>query len=381
MTRRVRRVSCAKPVRLPFFTCLLVSSVALSVGSGCASGYRSALGYRARHAVLSNDVEAFPGLMAEAAGTTPRHAYDNPKRTVLSHFLDLGGSERFFPIIDAWRARGWVDDTMTCAIHRARWKGVFATNPEEADRVAGVCLDRARSSAVDPERSWEVSACLAEAPFLTQSSTAALAPFLDLAADPTEPLAFRAGILEGITHVYLQDPAYMVAQDGKLALDDARTRAVSAYDATERRFRAVVARVRSTTDTTLLAGGTAFGALELERVSLALGRSFFDAFLASGIADDEDIVWGWVRASKARPRQSRLDTLGLFDRRLEPAGDAYWFACLPVSTSSAAATMVLRRTPEPACPAGRRALGPYPLQATARGAAKAMVAVASEPKS
>src|SRR5687768_3022809 len=90
----------------------------------CVSSYTSALGYRARQAVLRGDVQAFDELMEEAADTLPRHPYDNPKRTVLTHFLDFGGSDLFFPMIEKWRAKDWISDNMTCAIHRARYRGV-----------------------------------------------------------------------------------------------------------------------------------------------------------------------------------------------------------------------------------------------------------------
>ena len=51
---------------------------------------------------------------------------------MLTHFLDLAGDPLFFPYIEDWMAKGWVSDTMTCAIHRARFRSTREKDPEDA---------------------------------------------------------------------------------------------------------------------------------------------------------------------------------------------------------------------------------------------------------
>ncbi len=357
--------------------CVVVVAVALaSAASGCVSSYQNALGFRAREAARARDVDAFEALMAEASTSPPRHTYDNPKRTVLAHFLDLGGDARFMPTLERWRGLGWVDDAATCAIERARWRGVAEADPEEADRAADACISRARAAALEGSRAWEVEACLAEAPFLVVASTVAVARFAAIAADPVEPEALRAALLDGLTHVFLAEPARLRENDGALTEPEARALATTRLHAARARFLALVAEVRATTDVPLLARGTAFGALELERVSLALDEPFLARFVASGAPDDLDLAWAWVRAMKDRGHVARLDPLGLFDHRREPREDAYWYVCArrllppgePAETIVVSGFDARAASPCPVRP-GQSVLGPFPLEATARGAA------------
>src|SRR5690348_4492377 len=113
-------------IRLAFLVLLTI------VTEACVARYTSKLGYRARQAVLQEDVAAFDGLMAEAAQTPPSSPMDNPTRTVLSHFLDLGAGDRYFAMIESWFAKGWVSDNMTCAIQQGRYRGVRGKDPAEA---------------------------------------------------------------------------------------------------------------------------------------------------------------------------------------------------------------------------------------------------------
>src|SRR5215813_11637354 len=102
---------------------------------------------------------------------------------------------------------------MTCAIHRARYRGVAEKNPEAADLSADVCLDEARKGAADPDRRWAIEACLDEAPFLTLDSTVALSRYIALASDSTEAFLFREGLIRGMTTAYVQDPGILRAND------------------------------------------------------------------------------------------------------------------------------------------------------------------------
>jgi hypothetical protein len=354
---------------------------------GCVHGYQTELGFRAREAVKKGDIDAFDKLMAEAAQTLPHGPFDNPKRTVLTHFMDFGGSERFFPMIESWKEKGWVADTMTCLIHRARYKGVVAKDPAEADRAADVCLEEARRAAESADLRWAIEACLDEAPFLTLSSTSGLARYLAAAVDPSEPYLFREGLLHGMTALFLQDPATRRANDPKLASEPAWRQSRTQLDEARKRFDAILAIARATTDVTLLAGATMFGAMEIERVSLQHGSSYVAEIAARPSADDADLAWGWVRSAKSKERVRRFDSLGIYDRKREPLADAYWFYCTsdPNSaqrTADAVSVLSLSRVAD-VDDLRRRVcadkatgeippniFGPFPLEVSARGAAQ-----------
>lgn len=362
----------------------------------CAASYEGALGYRARHAALAGDAAAFDALMEEAAGVLPGSPLDNPKRTVLTHFLDLAGSDLFFPMIEAWTEKGWVPEAMTCAIHRARFRGTLERDPAEAERAAGVCVDRARAAALDGDRSWEIEACLDEAPFLTRTSTAAVWPYVELASLSTEPFGLRAGLLSGLTKLYLQDPATLRVNDPSLSREESIRRARARLDPLSARFRQIIGRLVHDSELPLLAGATAFGALELERVHLALGESLAGRYATSELPAESDLAWGWVRAMKAKKRIPRLENLGLWDRRREPAGDAYWYLCAraPVARADgtlgveAAVVLALERSADPEalrrahCPVLGPAEplpslhGPFPLAEVARGTVTASISAA-----
>lgn len=382
-----RSPGCASSSRIRLLIALLI----VTLGSGCA-GYKGALGYRARQAVLRGDVAAFDRLMAEAADASSKGPLDNPTKTVLSHFLDLGGSDRFFPMIEDWTKRGWVSELMTCAVQRARYKGVAARDPAEAERAARVCIDRARTAAGDPDRRWEIEACFDEAPFLVLTSTRAIAPYVALAADPREPYLFREGLLDGLTKVYLQDPGTRRANDPSLSAEAARKASIAQLALVTGRFRSILDGVRAANELELIRGATAFGALELERASLPLRKSFLASFLRSGSQDDADLTWGWVRVMKGRERIRRLDALGLWNQKEEPPGDAYWYLCAerPRAGSRAIAIVAKASIPDsdleqvrqercgeleaPGAPS--KISGPYPLLATARAALTSSIASA-----
>lgn len=360
------------------------------VATACVTGYEDGLGYRARQAVLRRDVEAFPALMEEAADALPAFPQDNPERTVLTHFLDLADDPRFLPMIEEWKAKGWVSDFATCAIHRARYRGLAGKNPAEAWAAAELCLERARQAAQDVERSWEVEACLDEAPFLTGSSTVALRPFLERAADPTEPITFRAGLLKGMTTQFLQDDDWRQMSQPNVPAAVNYAQAEVQLVGAAARMAALLGLLRGTTDVTLLAGATALGALELERASVAMDRSFLGAWLEGADADQEDLVWAWVRALKAKKEVRRLAPLGLWNRKREPGGDAYWYGCTRAVPERAHVVVeaALFRTPsrlgdrsQVLAECGKRGaeltrvFGPLPLEASLKATITASVAL------
>jgi hypothetical protein len=344
------------------------------------STYTDALGYRARQAVLKRDFAAFEQLMTEAAETLPTHPRDNPKRTVLTHFLDFGGDPRFYEVIDRWKDNGWVSENMDCAIERARYRGTVDSDPEEAERAANSCVSLARAAADDPERRWVLDACLEDAPFLTRTSTVAIARFIEAAADPSEPFLLRAALLDGMTHVFLQDAATRITNDPKISKPVAVTDSKKQLDETERRFIAIVRAVQPNTEAGILSGSTTFGALELERVSLTHGRSLIGAFATADSPDDNDLAWGWVRAMKVKKRSARMESMGLWNRKREPAGDAYWYVCANDEGAKRDAVAILAersvgdveelRIKECATSSGAPPLplifGPYPLEVSAR---------------
>lgn len=342
------------------------------------STYTDALGYRARKAAIARDIGAFEELMLEASETLPSHPRDNPKRTVLTHFLDFGGDPHFYEVIEAWKEKGWVNDNMDCAIHRARYRGMIAQDPVEAETAADLCVGLAREAAPDAERSWVIDACLEEAPFLTRASTVAIERFIAVAADPSEPMALRAGVLDGMTHVFLQDPGTLRANDPKLPSEAAIAQSKAQLEQVETRFENIVRAIRATTEPVLITSASAFGAAELERVNLWHGKSFFGRFATAESPDDRDLAWGWTRAMKSKKRTARLEHLAFWDRKREPAGDAYWYVCAADRGSKRDAITVLAETEAldrealraRECKIGNEVLesiyGPYPLESSAK---------------
>jgi hypothetical protein len=374
------------------FVVKLACVLALTSASGCLS-YTRALGYRSRQAVLRGDIDAFDELMEEAADSTPKGVFDNPKRTVLTHFLDFGGSDRFFPMIDKWKQKGWVNEFMTCAIHRARYRGVAEKDPVEADRAADVCLDEARKGAADPEKRWAIEACLDEAPFLTLDSTVALSRYIALASDVAEPFLFREGLIRGMTSTFLQDPGILRANDPTMPKDLAVRKAKAQLEEVTRRFESILGAVRPNTDATLVAGASAFGALEIERVNVGFQRSFVARYAESDLPEDSDLAWAWVRSIRARDRVKRLDPLGLYDPKREPPKDNYWYLCFErrpegkqiildaisvlMKESVNRESLREKECVDPKTNAMLPAIiGPYPLEVTARAAATSSVASA-----
>ena len=351
--------------------------------TGCVAHYTDGLGYRARRAAQRQDVAAFERLMEEAADKVPSFPREKPKRTVLTHFLDLAAHPRFVSVIEHWQSKGWVSNAQTCAIQRARYRHVRSARPTAARQAAQMCIQRARAAAYAPDRAWEIEACLDEAPFLTETSTAALVPYLNLVVDGAEPRRFRRALLQGMTGFFVQDRfvrrlnAPHVPEAAHRALAEAQRHAVAA------RFTFIVETVRSGADLNLVGAGSAFGALELERAALTDNESFIAEYaLESGEPGRLDLAWAWVKSAKAGGVIRRLESLGLWNRRVEPRGDAFWYACGRTSTApifgradvEAHLRWVEQPRPatavatDPACPGGAWTRGPFPLAATARGA-------------
>lgn len=310
--------------------------------------------------------------MIEAAETLPSHPRDNPKRTVLTHFLDFGGDPRFFEIIEQWKNNGWVSENMECAIERARYRGTISTDPEEAERAANACVALARAAADDADRRWVLEACLEDAPFLTRTSTIAIARFIEITADPTEPYLLRAALLDGMTRVFLQDAGTRVVNDPKIKKPAAIAASKQQLAETQARFLSILRAAQATAEPGLLSGATAFGAIELERVSMTHGRSLIGSFAAGDAPDDHDLAWGWVRAMKSKKRNARYEAMGLWDRKREPQGDAYWYVCLKdregitvLAEQEAPDKEVLRAK---YCEQSTSIHGPYPLEVSARAA-------------
>lgn len=297
-----------------------------TTATGCL-GYTSALGFRARRAVLENDASRFEDLMEEAADTTPAGPLDNPRLTVLTHFLDLAGDPLFFPYVDDWMKKGWVSDTMTCAIHRARFRAMREKDTEDANRSAEICIKRARIASQDPELSWEVDRCLEEAPFLVDTSTTALLPYLKMVADPTEPKKFRYGLIDGMTRVYITSPSRMLSNDPSLSREEASRIARDHVDKQAERLDFIIEATRPYVSSTLLGSATARGVLEVENVSVALSKSYVGKYSASGDPYLKDLAWSWVRVQKNRKKVNRIAALGLYDRAKETKKDVYWYFC------------------------------------------------------
>lgn len=310
---------------------------------GCA-GYSSALGFRARQAVLHRDIEQFNGLMEEAADATPKGPLDNPKKTVLTHFLDLAGDPRFFSYIDDWKKRGWVAEDMTCSIYRAHHRATRRSDPAAAERSVEVCLANARAGASDPEKSWLVGDCLDGAAFLTETSTAALVPILQLVANPSEPLKFRAGLLSGMTDIPISGTRRHMDNDTGLTKEQASERVEDQLDGLRARLDWILDAARPYMDATLLAGSTAIGVMRIEYASSSIGRSYVGRFAQSDSPDDNDLAWAWTRAAKNKKPPKDIEGLGLWNKDRELKEDVYWYLCsrpggAPAAQGSAAAAL------------------------------------------
>lgn len=355
----------------------------LLLTTAACSGPTSALGYRARQAAIQRDAEAFGKLMEEAAGEkTPE---DDPQRTVLTHFLDLADHPRFASMLDAWRSRGWVHEDMSCAIDRALYRASAESDPVAADRAAQRAVDRARKAATDPKRKWELEECLAEAPFLVDTSTAALVPYLKIAIDPSEPLDLRTGLLDGMSRVYLTGAARLAGNEG-ISREEASRRAGETAAAQAARLDWIVAAVKSYVEAPLLSRSTARGALELENVLVGLGQSWLAGYAASADPYDRDLAWGWVRTLKEGKKIERIAALGLWNESKEGERDAYWYLCASDQVQAKGGVLgtikvvdaIAIRAAEPVtdrdglsskhCASLGTIVGPYPLESTARGA-------------
>lgn len=352
----------------------VLMAVLLLCSASCA-GYTRGLGYRAREAAKEQDLKRFEELMEEAVDDGPQFPGDKPVQTVLMHFLDLAGHPQFPALLARWQAKKWIPDESTCQIHRARYRALADKNPPAAQKAADAALERARNAARAGDRSWEVEACLDEAPFLTVTSTRALSAALDRAADPDEPSAFRQGLLEGMSRIFLRDPDTLISAGEVKTREQAADISRKETDAAEKRLFAIIGHVAPSGDVDLIARGTAFAALEQERVRLALGESLLARTSSSSELLWTDLTWGWIRAMKEREKLARFADLGLWQRDKEPEGDAFWYTCL--EPTAAGFDAILLRLPERATDttalknthcAGddARLEGPFPLAATAR---------------
>ncbi len=375
--------------RLGLVALLLVAS------AGCI-GWRTAFGYRARQLALARDVVGFEALMQEAAESEPAGPLDDPERTVLTHFLDLAGEPEFFGVLARWRERGWIGDEATCAVHRAHHRAMRARDPATARRSADLCVERARAAAAHAERAWEITACLEEAPFLVESSTAAVAPYLALANDGRQPEALRLALLEGIAG-YRR--AHARVPHGEVLDREARRARDEAARAAQRGRLEWMASASGQGDSALLfARATASAALELEADYVSRGQSFFAPLVASPDPARRALPWAWVLegARQARepmaaggPREP-LEQLGLWPE--EADAPTYWYLCaarpeppskggglVRVEAKAVRARRALeaRALRERHCPDATvypTVLGPLPLEASAKAALREQLA-------
>lgn len=343
----------------------------LSLGA-CAHG--DDLGRRARDAARQGNIAAFDGLMAEATERTGRSRLEVPERTVFTHFLALAAHPEFDRRLEAWAARGLVPPGQTCSIERARHRALRTVRPDRALAAAWRAVDLARSGALEPARSWLLEACLHGASFLSETSTAALRPFLRLVADPSEPPAFRQALLHGMTHRFLQDPARRLEQVPPPSPPAARAAAERQLEAESRRFSVIVEAAELAQDLPTLAAGTSFLALELERAAGALGRSFLPSFAGpNASADRRDLADAWIAQLRAGRKVPRLEPLGLWRSDIEPRGPHLWYACLDrprpgqalafTSTAALGEEQAARRCPAETLPAPGL-VGPFRLRYT-----------------
>lgn len=352
--------------------------------TGCL-GHQSALGFRARQAAMRGDAAIFRELMEEAADTTPAGPLDNPEKTVLTHFLDLAADPLFFPLVEEWMQKGWVGEDMRCAVYRAHYRAEIGRDPTAALASAEKILNLARAAAPDAERQWEVEVCLSGAPFLTATATAALLPYLTLAADPTEPIRFRAGLLDGMTNAFLTGAERLYGNQPELTREEAQALAKKQASDQASRTRFVLESVRPYVESAFLASATARGVLEVENVLVPLGQSFVGRYAESSDPYEQDLAWAWVRTLKSKKKIARIMGLGLWNRNLEPKGDVYWYLCARPQAGGTSQGGVLgpvkmieaigirapsRLSPEvlsPRCEGYPELVGPYPLEASARG--------------
>lgn len=290
---------------------------------------------------MEQDIAAFGPLMDEAAETTPKGPLDNPKKTVLTHFLDFAGDPRFFPIIEEWKSKGWVGDDMVCSIHRAHARLNWEKDRAAAEQSVETCLAIAREASKNSEKSWQVADCLEEASFLTQTSTAALVPYVERVADPTEPVKFRVALLDGMTRIPVTGADRRQMNDRSLSREQALEEAARQLRGVEGRFEWIVSATKTFLEPNLLASGSAVGAMEIEEASLGLGRSYLGKYALSENPDDHDLAWAWVRTMKLKKKNTSLSALGIWDRSKETKDDMYWYFCAKPGESKGGAVPVL----------------------------------------
>ena len=376
------------------------ASAAAVISLGCL-GIQSALGFRARRAVLENRFEAFDDLMKEASEATPTGPLDNPTKTVLTHFLDFAGDPRFLTRIADYRASGWIPDEMFCAIRRAHFAAVQSHDPEAAWVSAQLCFKRARKAATEPDRGWEVEACLAEAPFLIQTSTAVAGVWLAHAAHPAEPEVLRLALLDGLTRVDLSGPPVRWGVDPPSSGETRRAWLVKQAQRQTDRLRWVFTELQErNVPVPFAAAATARGVLEIESILAGLGDSFIADYAAHPDTYPQQLAWAWTAAMKRRPPHPSIEPLGVWDRHREPPGPAFWYVCRPDSRLFREPSRTESREPIPItsvrlaeraprhhvhttfCPATSisNILGPFPLEIIATTAMRRALADAGAPR-
>lgn len=290
-------------------------------------GYQDALGYRSRRAAEAKDAAAFVELMQQASEADPNSALDNPKKTVLTHFLDLADSPQFLATVDDWNRRGWVDEDMICPVYRAHFAAHFQSDPEAAASSAAICEARARAASHNEARAWEVDLCLLESPVFTRTSTESLGRYLQQATDPQEPEAYRQALLKALTFREHFGPRERWGVPSTLSPEAERAQAREGAEAWRRRLAWLLEALSPAVPTPELAIASARGVMEVEQVMLSHGQSFVATYADSPDPTQQALAWAWVRALKRQPPVDHLAGLGIWDRGREPVKDAYWYLC------------------------------------------------------
>jgi len=362
--------------------------VTLACASGCVTvGYEGALGYRSRNAAEQQDAQAFVELMEEASEAEPKSRLDNPKKTVLTHFLDLAKDPAYLQTIDAWNAKGWIDEDMICPVYRAHFGAHAQSSPKQAQASAQLCLQRARAASLAKDRAWEVDLCLMGAPFFTKTSTPTLQPYLQMATSPDEPEPFRRAMLKGLTFREDFSPRERWGVTSTLTPDAQKLFTHRQARQWQRRLTWLLDTLQDKVPATELAIASARGVMEVEQVMNSRGQSFVARYAASEDPVRRQWAWAWVRALKHAEPVDHLGGLGIWDRGREPSGDAYWYICHGPAVLNEGGVLGPRYVaearslqsqvrlaggpdaPAMACAAPEQQIGPFPLEQIARAVA------------
>lgn len=281
----------------------------LLLGFACAHGPSSGIGYRARAAADAQDLAAFDALLAEAASAEKERGLD-PERTVLTHFLALGGHPAFRTRIEAFRAKGWIDRDMDCAIDRAERLGT--SDEARALELESSILQRASAAAASEDRSWELSACLEDARFLDQAGPERTAQLAALVVDRAQPLSFRRQLLAELAERPVPSLGQLHAEHPELDREALLALQIEAARAERARFEALLDAVAEA-EPPLITHATALPAVRLERLLAPYGTSL--------LAERPEQRW-WITQLAARPPIPELRGLGIWT-----TGPGHWFVC------------------------------------------------------